>query len=150
MPFARLRRLPRAHRLRWCVACLLLVLLQPFIAAHFCDDGLEDEPMLRLRSMGVTAQFEAPDADDGPSGGRETTVFVQTAAGHGLFSALDAAMAHLLGAALLLLPLWAVAETPVVMTARRQPEAVAPRSGAPPASTPWRRLPPMTAPPLST
>ena len=132
------------------MACLLLAVLQPFIAAHFRDDGLEDEPMLRLRSVGVTAQFEAPDADDGPSSGRETTVFTQTAAGHGLSSTLDAALAHLLGAALLLLPLWAVTATPIAMTARRQPEAVPPRSGAPPASAPWRRLPPMTAPPLST
>ncbi|WP_418149478.1 hypothetical protein ABL841_32045 [Variovorax paradoxus] len=44
MLLARIRRFTEAHRRLWCVAGIALLLLQPFIAIHFRDDGWEDEP----------------------------------------------------------------------------------------------------------
>ena len=76
---ARVRRFVDAHHKAWCVAGMLLIRRQPFIAAHFRCDGLEDEPMLRVRSASDTTQFEADDRADHPSD-RETTLFAQAPA----------------------------------------------------------------------
>ena len=57
MLLARLRRWIDAHRCIGCVIGLWLVLLHPFISAHFHSDGLEDEPGLKVRNAGETVRF---------------------------------------------------------------------------------------------
>ena len=79
MLLARVRRFAASHHTLWCVLGMLLILLQPFIAVHFRCDGLEDEPMLRVRSLSDTVQFEADDRADHPAD-HETTVFAQAPA----------------------------------------------------------------------
>ncbi|TSD61808.1 hypothetical protein FFI97_016710 [Variovorax sp. KBS0712] len=149
MLLARVRRLARAHRRAWWFAALLLSLLQPFIAVHFNCDGLEDEPMLRLRGVGETTQFEADDRADHPTD-RETTVFAQGPAGIHLPDTLNLGLDTLLALLLALLPLAVVLMRHAGPAGRTVPEPVPRHAGAPPPSAPWRRLPPPAAPPFAT
>ena len=146
MLLARVRHFARAHYRWWCVAGLLLVVLQPFIAVHFRCDGLEDEPMLRVRSVSDTTQFEADDRADHPSD-HDTTVFAQAPASIDHPDAFDFGLSALMAMVLAMLPLavsMARLATPIV---REAPEHVPPHGGAPPCAQPWRRLPPTAAPP---
>ncbi len=146
MLLARIRRFAEAHHRAWCLAGILLVFLQPFIAAHFCCDGIEDEPMLRVRALGEMSQFEADDRENHASD-RETTIFAQVPAGIDHPDTLSAGLGTLLALVLALLPLARVASRPVAPTGRIGPEQVPPRGGAPPPAFPRRRRPPPTAPP---
>ena len=147
MLLARVRHFAEAHHRWWCVAGIVLILLQPFIAIHFRCDGLEDEPMLRVRSAGDTTQFEADDRADHPTD-RETTLFAQTPASIDLPDALVAGLTGLMAMVLLSLPLTVAMGRLTNRVEREVPEPVPPRSGSPPPPTPWRRLPPTTAPPF--
>lgn len=146
MLLARVRRFAEAHYKAWCVAGVLLILLQPFIAAHFRCDGLEDEPTLRVRSASATSQFEADNRADHPTD-RETTLFAQTSASIDLPNAMNFALANLLAIVFALLPLSVVLVRLAAPAEREAPERVPTRGGAPPPTEPWRRLPPTTAPP---
>jgi len=146
---ARVRRFAEAHHKGWCVAGILLIFLQPFIAAHFRCDGLEDEPMLRVRGASETTQFEADDRADHPSD-RETTLFAQAAASIDHPDAFDLALGMLMAMVLAMLPLALAAARLAVPIAREAPEHVPPHGGAPPPAQPWRRLPPTVAPPSVT
>ena len=146
MLLARVRRFAQAHRKAWCVLGMLLVLLQPFIAVHFRCDGLEDEPMLRVRSLSDTAQFEADDRADHPAA-RETTVFAQAPASIDHPDAFSFALGALMALVLAMLPLVLAMARLIVPIVRQVPEHVPPHGGAPPTAAPWRRLPPTTAPP---
>lgn len=147
MLLARVRRFAATHHKAWCVLGMLLVLLQPFIAVHFRCDGLEDEPMLRVRSLSDTAQFEADDRADHPSD-RETTVFAQAPASIDHPDAFDFALGGLLAMVLAMLPLVLAVARLAVPIVRAAPERVPPQGGAPPPAAPWRRLPPTAAPPF--
>jgi len=146
MLLARIRRFAEAHHRAWCLAGILLVFLQPFIAAHFRCDGLEDEPMLRVRALGEMSQFEVDDRENHASD-RETTIFAQVPAGIDHPHALDAGLGTLLALVLALLPLARVAGLEIGPIGRMGPEQVPPRGGAPPPAFPGRRRPPATAPP---
>lgn len=146
---ARVRRFVDAHHKAWCVAGMLLILLQPFIAVHFRCDGLEDEPMLRVRSASDTTQFEADDRADHPTD-RETTVFAQAPASIDHPDAFDLALSALMAMVLALLPLAVAVSRLAVPIVREAPEHVPPHGGAPPPAQPWRRLPPTVAPPSAT
>ncbi|AGU48405.1 hypothetical protein VAPA_1c12900 [Variovorax paradoxus B4] len=147
MLFARLRQFAEAHHRLRCVAGIVLILLQPFIAVHFRCDGLEDEPQLRVRSASETTQFEV-DARADHSADRETTIFAQTWASIDHPHALHLALGNLLAMILALLPLVVVLVRLSAPAEREIPERVPHHSGAPPAAEPWRRLPPTAAPPL--
>jgi len=149
MLLARIRHFAEAHHTAWCTAGILLILLLPFIAAHFRCDGMEDEPALRVRSASETTQFEADNRADHPTD-RETTLFAQTAASIDLPDALGLAIDNLLAMVLALLPLAVVLVRLTVPVERTAPERVPHHSGAPPPAEPWRRLPPTTAPPSGT
>lgn len=152
MLLARVRQLAEAHHKMWCVLGMLLILLQPFIAVHFRCDGLEDEPMLRVRSLSDTVQFEADDRADHPND-HETTVFAQAPASIDHPDAFSAALGGLLALVLAMLPLVLSMGRLAVPIVREALERVPPHGGAPPAASPtaapWRRLPPAAAPPLS-
>lgn len=147
MLLARVRRYVEVHRRWWSVAGVVLILLQPFIAVHFRCDGLEDEPMLRVRSASETSQFEADDRADHPAD-RETTVFAQAPASIDHPDALDLALNGLMAMVLAMLPLVLATARLVVPVVREAPERVPPHGGAPPPAVPWRRLPPPAAPPF--
>ncbi|MFH0134361.1 hypothetical protein [Variovorax sp. EL159] len=149
MLLARVRNFAQAHHRMWCVAGVFLILLQPFIAVHFRCDGLEDEPMLRVRSLGDTTQFEADDRADHPRD-HETTVFAQTPASIDHPDALASALAGFMAMVLAMLPLALVMTRLVTPVEREAPEHVPPHGGAPPLPRPWRRLPPTAAPPSGT
>ncbi|MFM9921976.1 hypothetical protein VLK31_03195 [Variovorax sp. H27-G14] len=149
MLLARVRRYAEAHHTVWCVLGMLLILLQPFIAVHFRCDGLEDEPMLRVRSLSDTAQFEADDRADHPSD-RETTVFAQAPASIDQPDSFSFALGGLMAMVLAMLPLVLALARLKVPIVRSVPEHVPPHGGAPPPAAPWRRLPPTAAPPCPT
>jgi hypothetical protein len=146
MLLARVRRFAASHHTLWCVLGMLLILLQPFIAVHFRCDGLEDEPMLRVRSLSDTVQFEADDRADHPAD-HETTVFAQAPASIDHPDAFDFALRGLLAMVLAMLPLVLAVARLAVPIVREAPERVPFLGGAPPPSAPWRRLPPTAAPP---
>jgi len=146
MLFARIRRFAETHHRAWCVAGVLLIFLQPFIAVHFRCDGLEDEPMLRVRSASDTTQFEADDRADHPSD-RETTVFAQAPASIDHPDAFSFALGALMALVLAMLPLVLAMARLVAPIVRKAIEYVPPHGGAPPPAQPWRRLPPTAAPP---
>jgi hypothetical protein len=147
MLLARVRLFAEAHHRLWCVAGILLIFLQPFIAVHFRCDGLEDEPMLRVRSASDASQFEADDRADHPAD-RETTVFAQAPASIDHPDAFDFALSGLMAMVLAMLPLVLATARLVVPVVREAPEHVPPHGGAPPPAVPWRRLPPPAAPPF--
>ena len=129
------------------MAGILLIFLQPFIAVHYRCDGLEDEPMLRVRSASETSQFEADDRADHPAD-RETTVFAQAPASIDQPDVLDFALSGLMAMVLAMLPLVLAAGRLAAPVVREAPEHVPPHGGAPPPAVSWRRLPPPAAPPL--
>ncbi|MDM0038961.1 hypothetical protein QTH89_21185 [Variovorax sp. J22G21] len=124
-----------------------MVLLLPFIAAHYRCDGLEDEPMLRLHIAGEAVQFEPDNRADHPSD-HETTVFAQTPATLKHPDALNLALNTLMAAVLAMLPLVLAMVRLVMPIVRTTPERVPTHSDPPPPVEPWRRLPPTTAPPF--
>lgn len=133
----------------WLVFAMVLVALQPFIAIHFRDDGWEDEPGFRIRAVSATVQFE-PDERPDHTASSETTVFVPSGASIDLPDVFHDGLASLMALVLSLLPLI------VLLAVLRAPsthgllELLQARCRAPPPTTVWRRLPPKTAPPLST
>ncbi len=149
MLLSRIRRRFAAHHMLWCGLALALTLLQPFVAAHFRCDGLEDEPMLRVRSVSDTTQFETDDRPDHAQD-RETTLFAQTGATTDLPNALSSALAGLLAMIFAQRPMRVALAALWAPAPRQTAEQVPQLSGAPPLALPWRRLPPMTAPPSST
>ncbi|MGJ7568857.1 hypothetical protein ACSFBM_33745 [Variovorax sp. GB1R11] len=148
MLLARIRNCVATHSTRWCLAGMALVVLLPFIAAHYRCDGLEDEPMLRLHAASETVQFEADDRADHPAD-HETTVFAQTPASIDHPDAFNVALNTLMAAVLAVLPLVLAMMRLVVPIVRTFPDRVPTQGGAPPPAMPWRRLPPTTAPPFT-
>ena len=146
MLLARIRNFVATRPTRWCWAGVALVVLLPFIAAHYRCDGLEDEPMLRLHVASDAVQFEADDRADHASD-RETTVFAQTPASIDHPDAFSLALNSLMATMLAMLPLVLAMARLVVPIVRTTVEHVPTHGGAPPAATPWSRLPPTTAPP---
>jgi hypothetical protein len=55
---AGLHRLVIQHCIGWCLAGVLLSVLQPFLVNHFRQDGWEDKPGFRLRGEGRRVVFE--------------------------------------------------------------------------------------------
>jgi len=144
---AKLRRLISVHRCAGCMVCFWLVLLHPFISAHFHSDGLEDEPGLKVRNASETVRFE-PDDRTGHAADLETTLFAQASAGMAAVNALSAAFEGFMVLVLLLVPLIVAPVVLVAATACERPRHVDVRSGAPPPpALPWLPLPPKTAPP---
>jgi hypothetical protein len=147
MVSARLRRRITSSLIGWCVWGILLAALQPFIATHFRQDGWEDEPGFRIRSVSATAEFE-PDERSDHANWHETTLFVPAAANIDLPNALQHGLDRLLALVLAALPL-------TVLLAVLVPRATQPLrirripnpSGAPPPAACWRRQPPSQAPP---
>ncbi|MGJ7497522.1 hypothetical protein ACSFA8_20940 [Variovorax sp. RT4R15] len=146
---SRLRKLVSTHCVWWCLCGVLLTLCQPFLAVHFRCDGWEDEPAVRIRVVSDTTQFEADGRADHPDD-RETTLFAQSAASVDLPNALEHGLDGLMALVFLLLPLTIALVRLVEPVERHLQGRVPTRSGAPPPTAPWRRLPPKTAPPLTT
>lgn len=145
----RIRRLIAKHCVGWCVLGIVLAVLQPFIGAHFCQDGLENEGEFFIRSPSAATFFE-PDQRAGHRADRETTLFASSAASIDVPHALQHGIDGLMALVLLLLPL-TVALLRRVESIRSAPAQPVPNtSGAPPPAAPWRRQPPETAPPLAT
>jgi hypothetical protein len=145
----RIRRLIAKHCVGWCVLGIALAVLQPFIGAHFCQDGLENEGEFFIRSPSATAFFE-PDLRAGHHADRETTLFAASGASIDLPHALQHGIDSLMALVLLLPPLM-LALLRLVPRVRSAPaQRVPAHSGAPPAAAPWRRQPPETAPPSAT
>jgi hypothetical protein len=149
MQCAAFRRLVAAHCLWWSACGILLGALQPFIATHFCQDGWEDEPAFRIRSVSASAQFEPDDRPEYPTW-IETTIFVPSAASIDLPHTLQQGLDGLLALVFLALPLTiALARLPCCLLWRLVPQRVPHASGAPPPTALWLTQPPPTAPPLS-
>ncbi|CAN5534049.1 hypothetical protein BH10PSE18_BH10PSE18_17300 [soil metagenome] len=144
---ARLRERIASSLIGWCVCGFLLAALQPFIATHFRQDGWEDEPGFRIRSVSATAEFE-PDERSEHANWHETTLFVPASASIDLPDALQHGLDRLLALVLVALPL-------TVLLAALVPRATQPLrirripnpSGAPPPTACWLRQPPSQAPP---
>lgn len=146
---ARHRSVVRRLAAWWCLGGMLLMLCQPFLAAHFRVDGWEDEPGFRIRANDMV-RFEADDREDHP-GDRETTLFVSPSASVDLPDAFRHGIDGLMAMVALLLPLSIVLPGLVQPAVRDQlPVRVPTRGGAPPPEAPWQRLPPQTAPPPTT
>ncbi|MBT2326994.1 hypothetical protein J7E62_32390 [Variovorax paradoxus] len=148
---AQIRHLVASQHVWWCVIGTLLATLQPFISAHFCQDGLEDEGDFQVRSMSISVEFY-PDERAERAPDLETTLFLPSAAGIDRPGALQHGLDALMALVLLLLPLTVALMRLVKTFASVDPQAVPHTSGAPPPlpTAPWRRLPPETAPPLTT
>lgn len=83
---------------------MLLSALQPFLFTHFCQDGWEDEPGVRVRNVSAMAQFVPDDREDHRLE-LETTLYVPASAhldtphafehGLGFFMALVSLLLHL-------------------------------------------------------
>jgi hypothetical protein len=145
----RIRRLIAKHCMGWCVLGIALAVLQPFIGAHFCQDGMENEGEFFVRSPSAVTFFE-PDLRAGHRADRETTLFTASAASIDVPHALQHGIDGLMALVLVLLPL-TVALLRRVQRVRSAPvQSVPTNSGAPPAAAPWRRQPPETAPPFAT
>lgn len=133
----------------WGAAVVLLSALQPFLFTHFRHDGWEDEPGFRVRNVAAVAIFESDPRSDHAQQ-LETTLYVPVATGLNLVDELDAGLGHLMGLILLLVPLLIGLAVWVLPVLTRRCEAVLDAGGAsPPQATPWRTLPPQTAPPAS-
>ena len=149
MRSARVHHLVATHPAFWCLAWVLFAALQPFLAVHFCQDGWEDEPGLRIRNVSASAQFEPDDRADHPNE-LETTVFVPAAAAIDHPDTFQHGLDGLMALVFMLLPLtvalylFAVPRDKDVRVDRPSP------SGASPPATIWLRQPPKTAPPLTT
>ncbi len=128
---------------------LVLAALQPFLFTHFRQDGWEDEPGFRVRSVEATAQF-TPDERKDHSKELETTLYAPAAAHTDVPHAFERGLDVLMALVALLSPL-AVALLRLRMPIERVlAERAAHASGAPPPPVLWRMRPPHTAPPLTT
>ncbi|MDP9902078.1 hypothetical protein [Variovorax ginsengisoli] len=141
------RRIICTQQAFWCLLALLLTALQPFLAVHFTQNGWEDEPGLRVRSVGEVTQFEV-DAAQGQLRNFETTLYVPATAPIDGTDAFQGGLDMLLMRVGLLMPLTIavllfVAAVPFEAALRLAPY----RSAAPPRTRPWRRMPPQAAPP---
>ncbi|VTU34205.1 hypothetical protein [Variovorax sp. PBL-E5] len=145
----RIRRLIAKHCMGWCVLGIALAVLQPFIGAHFCQDGLENEGEFFIRSPSTAAFFE-PDQRAGHQADRETTLFASSAASIDVPHALQQGIDGLMALVLLLLPLTVLLLRPGQRVRSGPAQRVPNTSGAPPPAAPWRRQPPETAPPFAT
>lgn len=134
----------------WCLAGMMLVTMQPFIAAHFCADGLEDEPELQIRSGNEASRIEADDRSEHPDEW-ETTVFVPASASIDLPDAFQHGIDTFAALVLLIAPLTVALFQPVVRVDGAMPDKVPYLAGAPPPlAAPWLRHPPKAAPPSTT
>ncbi|MGJ7581636.1 hypothetical protein ACSFA3_15745 [Variovorax sp. RHLX14] len=147
-PRSHLSSIARRMAWWWCMGGVLLTMCQPFLAAHFRVDGWEDEPGFRIRA-GDLVRFEADDRQDHPDD-RETTLFVSPSASVDLPDAFQNGIDGLMALVLLILPLSILLPGLVPPAVRERPDFVPTRGGAPPPVAPWQRLPPQTAPPLTT
>jgi len=145
----RIRRLIAKHCVGWCVLGIALAVLQPFIGAHFCQDGMENEGEFFIRSPSAATFFE-PDQRPGHQADRETTLFASSAASIDVPHALQQGIDGLMALVLLLLPLTVMVLLFVQRICSGPVQRVPNTSGAPPPAAPWRRQPPETAPPLAT
>lgn len=146
----RLRRLGVLNGAWWCLVGMVLVTIQPFIGAHFCHDGLEDEPELQIRG-GYEASRIEPDERTGHPDDRETTMFVPASASIDLPDTFRQAIDVLGALVLLICPLTVARVAFAARAVHAVPGKVPQLAGAPPpTATPWLRLPPETAPPSST
>ncbi len=145
----RLRHLIARQCLWWCLAGVLLIVLQPFLCADSRQGRMDDEGELNVRSADASWAIEADDRS-GPDSGVETTLFVPATAGIDTPHALKHGIDCLLALIFLLVPLTVASRRLVEAYDDVAPPPVPPRSGAPP-PTPcrWHRLPPKTAPPLT-
>jgi hypothetical protein len=134
----------------WCLAAMMLVTVQPFIAAHFCRDGLENEPELHIRIGNEASRVEPDERPEHPNEW-ETTVFVPASASIDLPDALQQAIEAFAALVLLITPLALARVQLIARVVRPAPEKVPPHAGAPPSpATPWLGHPPETAPPSTT
>jgi hypothetical protein len=146
MPSSRLRRLIAMNGAWWCLAGIMLMAMQPFIAAHFCQHGLEDEAELQVRIGTEASRIEA----DEP-GEQETTVFVAPSASIDLPDALQHAIDAFLALLLLAVALTVARPRLAMRVERPTPGKVPYLAGAPPPSAaPWLSRPPQAAPPSTT
>ena len=146
----RLHRLIVVNCAWWCFVGIMLVTMQPFIAAHFCHDGLEDEPELQIRIGNEVGRIEPEERAEHP-GERETTVFVAPSASIDLPNVFQDGIDAFVALVLLIAPLTVARFQPSVRVDRTVPEQV-PRfaRAPPPPATPWLRHPPETAPPSTS
>jgi hypothetical protein len=133
----------------WCLAGVLLALLQPFLFSHFRQDGWEDEGKFGVRDVSAVAQFEPDERSDHPNE-LETTLYVPAAAHIDAPEAFQQGLDVLMALVWLTLPLTVALMRLWVPPDRVSRERVPHTSGAPPSAVPWRSQPPKTAPPLST
>ena len=133
----------------WCLAGVVLTVLQPFLFTHFRQDGWEDEPGFRVRNVEAMALFSPDDRDD-HSKELETTLYVPAAAHIDVPNAFAHGLDVLMALVLLLLPLAVALVRLLVPIERTIVERVPYTSGAPPPTVLWRTQPPHTAPPATT
>lgn len=145
----RLHHLIARQCLWWCVAGVLLVVLQPFLCADSGHGRMDDEGELNVRSADASWAIEADDRG-GSGSGLETTLFVPATAGIDTPHALKHGIDCLLALIFLLVPLTVASRRSAEAYDDVAPPPVPPRSGAPPPTAcRWHRLPPKTAPPLT-
>ena len=138
------------NRAWWCLAAMVLVTMQPFIAADFCADGLEDEPELQIRSGNEASRIEADDRS-GHTDEWETTMFVPVSASVDLPNVFQHGIDAFVALVLLIAPLTMALFRPVVRVDCAIPDKVPYLAGAPPPlAAPWLRHPPQAAPPSTT
>jgi hypothetical protein len=146
---ARIHRFVIRHCMGWCLAGVLLSVLQPFLFNHFRQDGWEDEPGFRLRGESTSAVFE-PDSRATHGDEFETTLYAPLSAQIDHPDAFGDGLDTLLALVLLLMPLSVVRRQACIPCHRPPADRVAFPGGAPPSAHPWRRQPPRNAPPLTT
>lgn len=149
MEISSFRRRIATHCLGWCIAGVLLSLLQPFLFTHFRQDGWEDEPGFRIRNVQAMALF-SPDERDTHRQALETTLYTPAGAHLESPDGLRRGLDRLMALVFLLLPLAVASPRRPRPPARVRPRRVPPAGGAPPPAVPWRTQPPTLAPPLAT
>jgi hypothetical protein len=132
------------------MAGIMLMAMQPFIAAHFCSDGMEDEPELQIRGGNESSRSEPDDRGDHPHEW-ETTVFVAASANIDLPDVFQHGIDAFLALVLLIAALVVARFQLAVRVERTTPEQVPhPPRAPPPRAAPWLAHPPGTAPPSTT
>lgn len=133
----------------WCIAGVVLTVLQPFLFTHFRQDGWEDEPGFRVRNVEAMALFSPDDREDHQKE-LETTLYVPVGAHVDQPDAFQQGLDTLLSLICLLVPLAISMMALWIPVARATLERIPHTSGAPPPTTAiWRTQPPPTAPPLT-
>lgn len=150
MHSTRLRHAIAIHCLWWCLAGIVLTILQPFIFTHFRQDGWEDEPGFRVRNVEARALFVSDEREDHLHE-TETTLYVPTAAHLDVPDAFEQGLDRLMALVHMLLPFAVAVMLFIVPAWRAAIEHVSYMSGAPPPpASPWHTQPPKAAPPLTT